>query len=917
YLEAHGTGTSLGDPIELRAALAVYGQGRDPEHPLLVGSVKTNIGHLEAAAGIAGVIKVVLALEHGQIPKHLHLQTLNPAIAKENYPIRIPQELEPWPQTDNGKRLAGVSSFGMSGTNAHVVLEGYGPAEEAPSRAVPVTLPPGLELSAPEALRLRSHRMLPLSAKSADALPQLAKAYLGWLNAPADADALADLSYTACVGRSHFGERAGLAFGDSDGLKAGLEALTSGASVAGLLTGSRPTGSGAVRVGFLFTGQGGQWAGMGRDLYESEPVFRAVLDRCDAVMRDLRGVSLLEVMFGRAGAAGDVPGDLPGDLDDTAWTQPALYALEVGLTALWRSVGVEPCVVLGHSVGELAAAHAAGVFGLEEGLRLAASRGALMGALPTQGACAGAMAAVFAGAGQVAAAVETVNAAVYGTDSAGLSVAADNGLHQVVSGPAGLVAELEDQLAAEGARVERLATSHGFHSALMDPVLADLEAVVSGLSVAPAHVALISNVTGRTVGAEERLDGAYWRRHAREAVRFADSVAALCALDVDIVLELGPHGVLGPMAALAWPEDADRSAPTMIASLVRGGEADAPYASALAGLYAAGADLDFAALHSGEARRKLSLPGTPFQRERYWVEPVRRRPVEGHPLLGIRTATARGEIVFETTLDTDDPQWLSDHRVFGRVVAPGALYASLAATAAMDVKARSLNGSAVSGVGPVVLEGMQLHAPLMLDEASHDPGRSLQVMLGCPEAGEAANGEAFNGEARPVEIYSRGSGDEGWQLHAEGRVSAAAVETAAAVDLQDLTAGLTAVDVSGLYGSFADLGLDYGASFQGLASLWSGTCERAGEAVGEVVLAAGLETAELLVHPAQLDGCFQVLAAAVVGESSGEAGNAADSESGVTYLPFGWERLWLSGALPDRVLCHARVRPVEEDGGDS
>ena len=305
---------------------------------------------------------------------------------------------------------------------------------------------------------------------------------------------------------------------------------------------------------------------MGRDLYESELVFRAVLDRCDAVIRDLRGVSLLDVMFGGAGDGEDEAGDLPGDLDDTAWTQPGLYALEVGLTALWRSVGVEPCVVLGHSVGELAAAHAAGVLSLEEGLRLAASRGALMGSLPVEGACAGAMAAVFAEAGQVAAAVEAVNAVVYGSDSAGLSVAADNGSHRVVSGPAGLVAELEDQLSGEGVRVERLVTSHGFHSALMDPVLDDLEAAAGAFEPSAPAVALISNVTGRAVGPEERLDGAYWRRHAREAVRFADSVAALCALDVDIVLEIGPHAVLGPMAALAWPEDADAARPAAIRS---------------------------------------------------------------------------------------------------------------------------------------------------------------------------------------------------------------------------------------------------------------------------------------------------------------------------------------------------------------
>ena len=523
YLECHGTGTELGDPIEVRAAASAYGEGRDPERPLLLGSVKTNIGHLEAAAGIAGLIKAVLALEHGQIPKHLNLTTPNPHIDWDALPVRVTTQATPLPRLSDRPARAAVSSFGFSGTNAHVVLEGYGSSGEVPSRAVPVVWPSVLESAALEApavegLRPRCHRVLALSAKSAAALPQLAQAYLGWLEAtgPADAEVLADLSYTAGVGRSHFAERAGLVFEDAGELKAGLEALASGVSAAGLMTGSRAAGSGAVRVAFVFTGQGSQWVGMGRDLYESEPVFRAVLDRCDGVLRDLRGVSLLDVMFGREGACGDI--------NDTAWTQPALYALEVGLTALWRSVGVEPCVVLGHSVGELAAAHAAGVLSLEEGLRLAASRGALMGALPVEGASAGAMAAVFAGTERVAALLEEINA---GTDDVGLSVAAENGSHRVVSGPVGLIADLEDRLSAEGVRVERLVTSHAFHSALMDPMLADLEEVVSGLSVARPRVPLISNVTGRVVGENEMLDGAYWRRHAREAVRFADGVAAL------------------------------------------------------------------------------------------------------------------------------------------------------------------------------------------------------------------------------------------------------------------------------------------------------------------------------------------------------------------------------------------------------
>ena len=371
YLEAHGTGTELGDPVEVAAAGSVYGRGRDPGRPLLLGSVKTNVGHLEGAAGVAGLMKALLAARHGVIPRHLHFETPNPRIEWDALPVRVTAEATAWPETSGRPRRAAVSSFGFSGTNAHLVLEGY----DAP-QPVAVGARDRLPSLGEMPLVERDRRVLPLSGRTGPALAALAGRYANWLEAEdRDGESLADAAWTAGVGRSHFGFRAGVSFGDGGELRDQLLALSAAGGERSAVPAEPP------KVAFLFTGQGSQWAGMGRDLYEREPVFREVVDRCAGVFREERGAELLPVIFGEAAG-----------LDRTEWTQPALFALSAGLTELWRSVGVRPEVVLGHSVGEVVAAWASGAVGLEEGFRFAARRGALMGSLPGGGG----MAAVFA-----------------------------------------------------------------------------------------------------------------------------------------------------------------------------------------------------------------------------------------------------------------------------------------------------------------------------------------------------------------------------------------------------------------------------------------------------------------------------------------------------------------------------------------
>ncbi len=887
YLEAHGTGTAVGDPIELNAVAAVYGKGRKADRPLLVGSVKTNLGHLESAAGIAGLIKAVLVLQRGVIPKHLHFHSPSPAIDWDGLPLRVTSDMMDLPEREGRQCVAGVNSFGISGTNAHIVLEQYGTPNGVPSgkrevrgsaQAVTVALPETIKSLpiAQRASRRREARLLPLSGKSPAALRELAEQYLEWLDEHADEIAtdssaagpfLSDMAWTAGVGRSHFESRFGIIFHDAASLKEQLRELAASSES------DKPRT--VAKVAFAYTGQGSQWTGMGQVLYESEPVARAVLDRCEEVFRAIRGVSLLDVMFGR----------IKGNLSDTAWEQPALYALECALTALWSSVGIRPSVVIGHSVGEIAAAQAAGVLSLEDGMRFAAARGTVLSETAS-----GAMVAIFASPARVASAVENLNGASAAT---GLSISADNGTHQVVSGLAEDIDAVSQYFESEGVRVRRLETARAFHSALVEPALEALEASLEGVVINPPSLTVVSNLTGRALEPGQLLDGAYWKRHARQAVAFARGIRTVADLGTDLVVEIGPRPVLTNMALSAWPESVQT--PVVVPSLCPPSD-DAPvstsgaeFLQAVAEVYRTGIPVRFEALFAGEARRRISLPSYPFQRERYWIESARhRRPGTGHPLLGIRHESASGEATYETQLFRSDPEWLSDHQVFGRVIAPGALYGSMMALASLAEQR-----------GAVVVEDVQLHNALIFPEEdsgdeSVDEGRRVQTVL---ESSEAA-------DARRVQIFSKG-GEEAWTLHVEGRISSGAPlpDSGGRMDLDSLKAELSPVDVASYYRARAGTGIDLGRSFRTLKSLWS----RPGEALGEVSVPDTLGRNGLEIHPLLLDGCFQVVAA---------ARNPGGVEDGITYLPFGWQQLWLTGRLPEQIFCHVRMSESPQ-GADS
>ena len=891
YLEAHGTGTEVGDPIEVRAAASVYCRGRNVEHPLLIGSVKTNIGHLEPAAGVAGLIKTMLAMRKRVIPKHLHFHNPNPRLEWNRLPVRVTSTMTDWPVRSDKLPRAGVSAFGWSGTNAHVVVEGYGamadPGKfwpsgfECPVTASPIESLP--DLSGRESQAERKTRLLPISGKTDGALLDLSHRYLSWLDEQAGALAmnpasteplLADMAWTASVGRSHFNHRAGVLFNDFYSLRDALTALADGER-----TQLRPVS----KVAFVYTGQASQWVGMGEALYRAEPVVRAVLDNCDQVLRRERGVSLLDVMFGQAGAE--------ADLDDPAWTQPAIYALESALTALWASVGVKPTVVAGHSLGEIAAAHAAGVFSLEEGLQVAMVRGELMGSLPGNGA----MAAVFAQPSLVASVVSKYNVA---SDGVGLSVAVDNGTHQVISGPATDVEAVLERFEAQEVQVRRLRPSPAYHSAMVEPILDSLEAAVRDISPSPPppSVPLVSNVTGRVLEPGETMVPSYWRRHARQPVAFRGCVEMLAELGVDTIVEIGPHAVLGPIISLSWPEPAAgmeaTQPPVVLSSLVRPprdqegppNDSSGGFITAIAEAYKAGLPISFAGLFSGETRRRVSLPSYPFQKRRHWVETPRRRRVStGHPLLGVRHESPRGEVMYETEMFPSDPAWLNDHRVFGRVVAPGALYGAMAAAVSL-----------VDRNGAVAVEDLQLHSPLLFsndndDAESGGAGRKVQIVV------DRATGTS----PHRFEIFSKGASEDTWTLHADGKLAKdmGQLDSRDGTDLQALKAEMQTQDLRAYYRAKAATAIDFGPLFRSLEALWG----RSGEAVGEVLLQEAGEGSSSQIHPVLLDGCFQVMSA---------ARDLAGIGENVTYLPFAWERLWLNGPLPQRLVCHARMREI-------
>ncbi|MFW5665084.1 MAG: thioester reductase domain-containing protein, partial [Coleofasciculus sp.] len=594
YIEAHGTGTSLGDPIEVRSLKSVLMKARKPDQPCWLGSVKTNIGHLEAASGVTSIIKVVLSLQNKEIPPHLHLKQLNPLISLEGTTFSIPTECQPWSVE---RRLAGISGFGFGGTNCHVILEeaplqGVGGNGQMGGTESPISLTSQHSITTE-----RPCHILTLSAKNEKALAELAQRYADFLVSHPEAS-VADVCFTANTGRSQFDYRLAVVADSREQLREKLEAFADGKETVGLVSG-QVNGTDYPNIAFLFTGQGSQYIGMGRQLYETQPIFRQALNRCDEILRSYLEQPLLSVLYPES--------ETSSPLNETAYTQPALFALEYALFQLWKSWGIEPTIVMGHSVGEYAAACVAGVLTLEEGLNLIAQRARLMQALPQDGE----MVAVFASESKVQAAIQPYAQEV--------SIAAINAPQStVISGKREAVEQAIATLKAEGIKAKRLTVSHAFHSPLMEPMLEAFERVAKEVSYSSPQINFISNVTGE-LATTEITNPEYWCRHVRLPVRFAQGIETLYQQNYDVFVEIGPKPTLLGMSRYCLSGVETRNFASL-PSLSPGQEDWQQILQSLAALYVRGVEVDWYAFDQNYSRRRLQLPTYPFQRQRYWVE---------------------------------------------------------------------------------------------------------------------------------------------------------------------------------------------------------------------------------------------------------------------------------------------------------
>ncbi len=821
-VEGHGTGTTLGDPIEAQALLATYGQDRG--QPLWLGSIKSNMGHTQAAAGVAGVIKMVLAMRHELLPATLHVDEPSPHVDWSAGAVSLLTEAQPWP--GERPRRAGVSSFGISGTNAHVIIEAVPAVEPAHADAPALPVLPWV-----------------VSAKSAAALRAQAARLAEYVRVQGELD-IADVGWTL-AGRATFEHRAVVVGGDRDRLLAGLDELAADDPAASIIRGvATPAG----KTVFVFPGQGSQTLGMGRQLHAGYPVFAEAFDAVVAeldrhLLRPLRDV---------------IWGDDENVLNSTEFAQPALFAVEVALFRLLESWGVRPDFVMGHSIGELSAAHVAGVLSLQNAAVLVAARGRFMQALPEGGA----MIAVQATEAQVR--------PLLGPD---VGIAAVNGPAAVViSGDHDAAVAIAERLRAEGHRVHRLSVSHAFHSPLMEPMIDEFGTVAAGLAIDKPVIPIISNLTGQPA-ADDFGSPEYWKCHVRDAVRFADSVRFAQSAGATRFLEVGPSS--GLTAAI---EETLADAPVVTVSALRKDRPE-PVAlvNAVAQGWVCGMDVDWrGALGTGHL---VDLPTYAFDRRRFWLSGDGAASdaaglglaAGDHALLGaVVELPASGGVLLTGRLSPASQGWLADHAVGGVVLFPGAGFVELAIRAGDEV-----------GCG--IIDELNLAAPLVLPAGG---SVAIQVVVDGPD----------DSGARAVSVFSRADAGAGWLLHAEGVLRAGSAQPAT-----DLSAwppvGAVPVDLGDGYEQLAERGYRYGPAFRGLTSMW----RRGDEIFAEVNLPtdAGVSTTGFGVHPVMLDAALH----AVMLASDGD-----DLPAGSMLVPFSWQRVSLHAAGAAAV--RARIVPV-------
>jgi acyl transferase domain-containing protein/acyl carrier protein len=839
-VEAHGTGTPLGDPIEAGALLATYGQDR--EEPVRLGSLKSNIGHAQAAAGVGGVIKAVMAMREGVMPKTLHLDQPSSQVEWDQGKVELLKEAMPWPRGERPRRAA-VSSFGISGTNAHLILEEAPVAGWDPG--------PGASAKDPEgegATPVSPSGPLPflLSAKGEDALRSQAERLAAHLREGPELE-VSDLAFSLATTRARLEQRAVVVASEREELLGSLDALARAERPAGVSLAKALPGA---RLAYLFGGQGSQRPGMGRELYEAYPAYTEALDGACAEIDPLIGRSLRELIFCEPGSPEAAL------LERTTYAQPALFATEVALYRLLEDMGLAPELLCGHSVGEIAAAHVSGVFGLPDAAKLICARGALMGALPEGGAMLAIEATEAEALGSIAGREEEVSLAAVNSPGS-----------CVISGAEKAIAELESHWQEQGRKTKRLAVSHAFHSPLMEPMLAEFEQVARSLAYAEPQTPIVSCLSGEVLTPGQASDPAFWTSHVREPVRFAAAVETLAGEGASAYLELGPDPVLCAMARECLGDGAEVP---FAAALRQGRGEPETLIGALATAHASGIPTDWGAFFNGSGAKRVPLPTYAFQRRRYWLSPASgssdpaalgQRPVD-HPFLAAAIEDPEGEaLAFSGRVSLAEHPWLGDHAVLGTVLLPGTAFLEAALFAGEQA-------------GTPSVEELTLEAPLALPEQG---AVALRVSLTPPdEAGK-----------REVSIHSRGEGED-WVRNAGGALGPAEVATPEPLS-EWPPAGARPTEPADITARLEQAGFEYGPAFGGLDAVW-----RDGDDLyAEVSLPEELrgETGFAL-HPALID-------------VAGHPGLSLlfDGEGEELALPFSWRgvRLSATGATTLRV----------------
>ncbi|MDB1090340.1 SDR family NAD(P)-dependent oxidoreductase [Streptomyces sp. ACA25] len=857
-VEAHGTGTALGDPIEAQSVLATYGQDRPGGRPLWLGSVKSNIGHTQSASGVAGLIKTVMALRHGVLPKTLHIDEPTPHVDWASGSVELLTEAVPWAQTDGRPRRAGVSSFGGSGTNAHLVLEEFAPEPAAGPDSGPrpelagTVVPWALSGRTPEALRQQAERLLDHLAEHPGQHP-------------------ADIAHSLVTTRAAFEHRAVVVAADDTNRRAALAALARGETAPHLVRGAARRG----RVAFVFPGQGGQWAGMALELMDSSEVFAAELYACAEELAHHVDWSLIDVLRG----TGDTP-----PLERVDVTQPALFAVMVSLAALWRANGVEPDMVLGHSQGEIAAAYVSGALSLADAVRTVVLRGRLL--LPLTGL--GGMVSVALPADELRKLLQP-----WGDR---LSVAGINSpASTIVSGGNDALDEFLEVCEADGVRAKRIRVDFSSHCAQVEPAARELAGLLAGIEPATGTVPFHSTVTGERLDTTS-LDGRYWERNLVSPVDLDRGIRGLVEHGARFFVEISPHTVLaGAIGEIT--EDIDGLEPgdaVVLGSLRRDDGGPERFLHSLGELHVHGGPANLTASLAGLPVRAVPLPTYAFQREPYWLDAAQGGPgtgdagavgqgLTGHPLLPAAVPLAGGEgTVLTGRLSTRTHPWLADHAVLGTVLLPGTAFVEMA-----------LNAGA--RVGTPQIEELALGTPLVL--GARDSAALQLAVSGPDDAGR-----------REVTVHSRpaDNADAPWTKHASGTLAPAgprpSTEDRPAPDLAAWPPpGAEPVDLTGFYEGIAEAGYSYGPAFRALAGVW----HRDGELFAEVRLPTDLSGDGFAVHPALFDAALHGIGLLRL------LRDGPDRPSRSAELPFAWRGVRLRG----RGATALRVRLTESAEG--